>query len=169
MRTCLERLVGGATEETIIARVGEGIVSAIGSARSHKDVLENPDRISRAVLEKGLDSETAYNILSIDIADVDVGENIGARLQAEQAEANRKMAIADAEKKAAYERARQEEMRAEVIKAEAEVPKAIADAFRKGNLGIMDYLRIKNIQADTNMRDSIGGKGDRSDTDTPKI
>jgi uncharacterized protein YqfA (UPF0365 family) len=163
VRTNIRQLIGGATEETIIARVGEGIVSAIGSAESHKQVLENPDRISKAVLAKGLDSGTAFEILSIDIADIDVGENIGAKLQADQAEADKRRFQAEAEKRramaiaqAAENRAKVEENRALVTLAEAEVPKAMADAFRKGNLGIMDYYRMKNIQADTTMRDAIG-------------
>lgn len=167
VRTNIRQLIGGATEETVIARVGEGIVSAIGSAQTHKNVLENPDRISKAVLAKGLDSGTAFEILSIDIADVDVGQNIGAKLQADQAEADKRRFQAEAEKRramaiaqAAENRAKVEENRAKVVLAEAEVPKAIADSFRSGNLGIMDYYRMKNIQADTSMRDSIGkGEG----------
>jgi len=166
VRTNIRQLIGGATEETVIARVGEGIVSAIGSADTHKLVLENPDRISKAVLGRGLDSGTAFEILSIDIADVDVGENIGAKLQADQAEADKRRFQAEAEKRramaiaqAAENRAKVEENRALVVLAEAEVPKAMAEAFRKGNLGIMDYYRMKNIQADTGMRDSIG-RGD---------
>jgi len=162
VRANIERLIGGATEETIIARVGEGIVTTIGSAISHKSVLENPDNISKAVLGKGLDAGTAFEILSIDIADVDVGENIGAQLQAAQAEADKRRAQAEAEKRRAMAVAREQEMkalvqenRAKVILAEAEVPLAMAEAFRKGNLGIMDYYRMKNIMADTNMRDSI--------------
>ena len=163
VRANLERLVGGATEETIIARVGEGIVTTIGSAQSYKDVLENPDSISKRVLAKGLDAGSAFEILSIDIADIDVGDNIGARLQADQAEANKRMFQAEAEKRRAAAAAREQEMRAlveenraKVVLAEAEVPMAIAEAFRKGNLGIMDYYRLKNLQADTTMRDSIG-------------
>jgi len=163
VRTNIERLVGGATEQTIIARVGEGIVTTIGSAQSYKDVLENPDSISKRVLEKGLDAGTAFEILSIDIADVDVGDNIGARLQADQAEANKRMFQAEAEKRRAAAAAREQEMRAlieenraKVVLAEAEIPKAIAEAFRSGNLGIMDFYRLKNIQADTSMRDGIG-------------
>ena len=163
VRANLERLVGGATEETIIARVGEGIVTTIGSAGSHKNVLENPDTISKRVLEKGLDAGTAFEILSIDIADVDVGDNIGARLQADQAEANKRMFQAEAEKRRAAAAAREQEMlalvqenRAKVVLAEAEVPKAIAEAFRSGHLGIMDYYRLENIQADTSMREGIG-------------
>ncbi len=164
VRSNLDRFVGGATEETIIARVGEGIVSSIGSADSYKDVLENPDRISKTVLAKGLDSGTAFEILSIDIADVDVGENIGAKLQAEQADADKRVAQAKAEVRRAAAvaveqemRARTQEMRAKVVEAEAQVPQAMADAFRSGNLGIMDYLRMKNVQADTSMRESIAG------------
>jgi len=163
VRANLERLVGGATEETIIARVGEGIVTTIGSAQSYKSVLENPDSISKRVLEKGLDAGTAFEILSIDIADVDVGENIGAKLQLDQAESNRRMFLAEAEKRRAAAAAREQEMialvqenRAKVVLAEAEVPKAMAEAFRAGNLGIMDYYRMKNIQADTSMRHNIG-------------
>lgn len=166
VRTNIARLVGGATEETIIARVGEGIVSAIGSAASHKEVLENPDRISKAVLTKGLDSGTAFEILSIDIADVDVGENIGATLQAHQAEADKKRFQAEAEKRRAMAVAQETEFLAEaqknralVILAEADIPKAIADSFRKGNLGIMDFYRMKNVLADTSMRESIAGAG----------
>jgi uncharacterized protein YqfA (UPF0365 family) len=164
VRTNLDRFVGGATEETIIARVGEGIVTTIGSAQSYKDVLENPDRISKTVLDKALDSNTAFEILSIDIADVDVGENVGAKLQAEQAEANKLIAQAHAEVRraaaVALEQenvARVQEMRSRVVEAEAQVPLAMAEAFRSGNLGIMDYYKMKNIQADTSMRDSIAG------------
>jgi uncharacterized protein YqfA (UPF0365 family) len=164
VRTNLDRFVGGATEETIIARVGEGIVTTIGSANSYKDVLENPDRISKNVLDKALDANTAFEILSIDIADVDVGENVGAKLQAEQAEANKLIAQAHAEIRraaaVAQEQemvARTQEMRARVVEAEAQVPLAMAEAFRSGNLGVMDYYRMKNIQADTSMRDSIAG------------
>ena len=169
VRTNIARLIGGATEETIIARVGEGIVSAIGSSGSHKEVLENPDSISRAVLAKGLDSGTAYEILSIDIADVDVGDNIGAGLQVDQAEADKKRFQAEAEKRRAMAVAQEQEYQAEaqknralVILAEADVPKAMAEAFRTGNLGIMDYYRMKNIVADTDMRDSIAGDGSGS-------
>lgn len=164
VRTNLQQFVGGATEETIIARVGEGIVSAIGSADSYKQVLENPDRISKAVLAKGLDSGTAFEILSIDIADVDIGENIGAKLQAEQADADKRVAQAKAEVRRAAAvaveqemRARTQEMRAKVVEAEAQVPLAMSEAFRAGNLGIMDYMRMKNIDADTQMRGSIAG------------
>jgi len=165
VRTNLDRLVGGAGEETIIARVGEGIVSTIGSSQSHKRVLENPDSISKTVLAKSLDAGTAYEILSIDIADVDVGENIGARLQADQAEADKRVAQAMAEKRRAMAVALEQENRAKVrenealvVLAEAEVPKAIAQAFREGNLGLMDYYTLKNIQADTRMRRSISGE-----------
>ncbi len=167
VKTNIRQLIGGATEETIVARVGEGIVSAIGSADTHKAVLENPDRISKAVLAKGLDSGSAFEILSIDIADVDVGANIGAKLQADQAEADKRRFQAEAEKRramaiaaAAENRAKIEDNRALVVLAEAEVPKAMAEAFRSGNMGIMDYYRMKNIQADTGMRDSIGGRED---------
>jgi len=164
VRTNIQRLVGGATEETVIARVGEGIVAAIGAAETHKDVLEQPDKISKTVLAKGLDAGTSFEILSIDIADVDVGDNIGARLQADQAEADKKRFQAEAEKQFAMARAREQEMlalvqenRAKVVLAEAEIPRAIAEAFRAGNLGIMDFYRLKNIQADTAMRDKIAG------------
>src|SRR5437870_12208302 len=167
VRTNLDRFVGGATEETIIARVGEGIVATIGSAASYKDVLEHPDRISKTVLDKALDANTAFEILSIDIADVDVGENVGARLQAEQAEANKLIAQAQAEVRrataVALEQemvARVQEMRARVVEAEAQVPLAMAEAFRSGNMGIMDYYRMRNLQADTSMRETIAGPGD---------
>lgn len=162
VRANIARLVGGATEETIIARVGEGIVTTIGSSTSHKAVLENPDRISKVVLQKGLDAGTAFEILSIDIADIDVGDNIGAKLQGDQAEADKHRFQAEAEKRRAMAVAQEQEFRAEeqknralVVLAEAEVPKAMAEAFRQGNLGIMDYYRMRNIQADTSMRDSI--------------
>ncbi len=165
VRTNIERLVGGATDETIIARVGEGIVSAIGSSINYKQVLENPDRISKAVLAKGLDAGTAFDILSIDIADVDVGENVGAKLEIDRAQAKKQVAQADAEKRAAEARASQAEqeariyeMRAKVVEAEAQIPLAISEAFRNGHLGIMDYYRMNNIKADTDMRASIGGK-----------
>jgi len=164
VRTNINTLVGGATEETIIARVGEGIVTTIGSAESHKRVLENPDTISKTVLARGLDAGTAFEILSIDIADVDVGENIGAQLQIMQAEADKQIAQARAEERRAMARAREQEMQAQVVEmrsrvveAEAEVPRAMAEAFRKGNMGIMDYYKLKNIQADTDMRSTIGG------------
>jgi uncharacterized protein YqfA (UPF0365 family) len=164
VRTNLAQFVGGATEETIIARVGEGIVSSIGSADSYKIVLENPDRISKAVLARGLDSGTAFEILSIDIADVDIGENIGAKLQAEQADADKRVAQAKAEVRRAAAvaaeqemKARTQEMRAKVVEAEAQVPQAMAEAFRSGNMGIMDYMRMKNIESDTQMRAAIAG------------
>jgi len=155
VRTNIQRLVGGATEETIIARVGEGIVTTIGSSGTYKSVLENPDRISKAVLQKGLDAGTAFEILSIDIADVDVGENVGAQLQVAQAEADMRRAKAEAEKRRAMAVAREQEMRALVVENEAKLPLAISEAFRSGNLGIMDYYRLKNIGADTQMRESI--------------
>ncbi|RJR30568.1 MAG: UPF0365 family protein [Candidatus Latescibacterota bacterium] len=171
VRANIDRLVGGAGEETIIARVGEGIVTTIGSSDSHKKVLENPDRISKTVLEKGLDSGTAFEILSIDIADVDVGENIGAKLQTDQAEADKRIAQAKAEERRALAVAREQEMkaltqemRAKVVEAEADVPRAIAEAFRKGNLGIMDYYNLRNIQADTDMRGSIAKSGPQGDS-----
>ncbi len=174
VRANLDRLVGGAGEATILARVGEGIVSTIGSSDSHKDVLENPDLISKKVLEKGLDSGTAFEILSIDIADVDVGTNIGAILQANQAEADLKVARAKAEERRAAAVAKEQEnkaeiayMRAKVIEAEAEIPKAIAEAFRNGNLGVMDYYNLRNIQADTEMRKSIAGD-DQNETEKTK-
>jgi uncharacterized protein YqfA (UPF0365 family) len=166
VRANIERLVGGAGEETIIARVGEGIVTTIGSADTHKEVLENPDTISRTVLNKGLDAGTAFEILSIDIADVDVGKNIGAQLQTDQAEADKRIAQAKAEERRAMAvaheqemKARVQEMRAKVVEAEAEVPRAFAQALRDGNLGIMDYYNIQNVKADTQMRDSIGKLG----------
>ncbi len=162
VRANIHKLVGGAGEETILARVGEGIVSSIGSTDSHKKVLENPDSISKVVLAKGLDAGTAFEILSIDIADIDVGKNIGAELQIDQANADKNIAQAKAEERRAmaiaYEqemKAKAEEARAQVIAAEAQIPQAIAEAFRSGNLGIMDYLKIKNIESDTGMRDSI--------------
>ncbi len=155
VRANIDRLVGGAGEETIIARVGEGTVSSIGSAASHKTVLENPDAISRFVLERGLDAGTAYEILSIDIADVDVGRNIGAELQTDQAEADKRIAQAKAEERRAMAVAQEQEMRARLVEAEAQVPLAIAEAFRSGNLGIMDYHRMENVQADTRMRRSL--------------
>jgi len=168
VRANINRLVGGAGEETILARVGEGIVSTIGSAASHKRVLENPDAISQTVLAKGLDSGTAFEILSIDVADVDVGKNIGAELQTDQAEADKRIAQAKAEERRALAVAREQEFvaeaqqqRAKVIEAEAEVPRAIAEAFREGNLGIMDYQKYRNIQADTSMRNNIAGKSDK--------
>jgi uncharacterized protein YqfA (UPF0365 family) len=160
VRTNIDRLVGGAGEETIIARVGEGMVSTIGSAATHKDVLENPDHISKHILSRGLDAGTAYEILSIDIADVDVGENIGAKLQIDQANADKQIAQAKAEERRAMAVALEQEMRARVVEAEAEVPRAMAEAFRQGNLGIMDYYRMKNVQADTTMRQAIAGSGE---------
>ena len=166
VRTNIEQLVGGATDDTIIARVGEGIVSAIGSSGNYKIVLENPDAISKAVLNKGLDSGTAYSILSIDIADVDVGKNVGAHLDADQAEADKKVAQAKAESRRAMAvaaeqemKAKVQDMRAKVIEAEAQVPQAMAQAFKEGNLGIMDYYKMQNIKSDTEMRSSIS-KGD---------
>lgn len=166
VRANIERLVGGAGEETIIARVGEGIVTTIGSSNSHKEVLENPDTISRTVLNKGLDAGTAFEILSIDIADVDVGKNIGAQLQTDQAEADKRIAQAKAEERRAMAVAREQEMvaavqemRAKVVEAEADVPRAFAQALREGNLGIMDYYNLQNIKADTQMRDSIAKLG----------
>jgi len=171
VRANIDRLVGGAGEETILARVGEGIVTTIGSADSHKHVLENPDLISKRVLEKGLDSGTAFEILSIDIADVDVGKNIGAELETDRAEADKKIAQAKAEERRAMAYAREqemkaqvEEMRAKVVEAEAKIPLAMANAFEKGNLGIMDYYRMKNIMADTQMRDHIASP----DKETPR-
>ena len=162
VRTNLDRLVGGATEETIVARVGEGIVTTIGSAKNHMEVLENPDRISKVVLDRGLDSGTAFEILSIDIADIDVGDNIGARLKIDQAEAEKQVAQAQAERQRALAVAREQEMvalvqenRAKVVLAEAEVPKAMAEAFRAGNLGVMDYYNMQNVISDTRMRQSI--------------
>ena len=170
VRANLERLVGGAGEETIIARVGEGIVSSIGSKESHKEVLENPDVISKTVLAKGLDSGTAFEILSIDIADVNVGKNIGAILQTDQAEADKRVAQAKAEERRAMAVAseqemcaRVEEMRAKVVESEAEVPLAISDAFRSGNFGIMDYYNLQNIQSDTQMRRNIAGAAEDED------
>ncbi|MGB5931108.1 MAG: flotillin-like protein FloA [Cyclobacteriaceae bacterium] len=167
VRANIERLVGGAGEDTILARVGEGIVTSIGSAKTHKEVLENPDKISRLVLQRGLDAGTAFEILSIDIADVDVGTNIGAKLSIDQAAADLKVAEAKAEERRAMAvateqemKAKSQEMRAKVIEAEAEVPKALAEAFRSGNLGVLDYYKMQNIQADTSMRDSIS-KGDK--------
>ena len=172
VRTNIDQLVGGATDETIIARVGQGIVSAIGSSKSYKTVLENPDDISRAVLSKGLDSGTAYAILSIDIADVDVGKNVGANLETDQAEADKKVAQAKAESRRAMAvaaeqemKAKVQEMRAKVIEAEAQIPIAMAQAFKEGNLGIMDYYKMQNIQSDTDMRASIS-KGDDENSGT---
>ena len=164
VRANIRQLVGGAGEDTVLARVGEGIVSSIGSSESHKQVLENPDSISKLVLKKGLDSGTAFEILSIDIADIDIGKNIGATLQIDQAQADKNIAQAKAEERRAMAIALEQEMkakaqeaRAKVIEAEAQVPQSIAEAFRAGNLGVMDYYRLKNIESDTNMRDSIAG------------
>jgi len=175
VRTNLSSFVGGATEDTIIARVGEGIVSSIGSKQLYKDVLENPDVISRNVLERGLDSNTAFEILSIDIADIDVGENIGAKLEAERAETDKLIAQAKAESRRALAVAAEQEMiarvaemQAKVVEAEAQVPLAMAEAFRSGNLGIMDYYRIKNLAADTDMRSKIAGSDESSDSGKPK-
>ncbi len=166
VRASISQLIGGAGEDTILARVGEGIVSAIGSAKSHKEVLENPDKISKLVLSRGLDSGTAFQILSIDIADVDVGANIGAKLQIDQASADLKVAEAKAEERRAMAvaveqemKAKAQEARAKVIEAEAEIPKSIAAAFLNGNLGVMDYYKMQNVQADTEMRQSISGSG----------
>jgi uncharacterized protein YqfA (UPF0365 family) len=166
VRANLDQLIGGATEETIVARVGEGIVSAIGSAENHAQVLANPDRISKAVLARKLDSQTAFEIVSIDIADIDVGDNIGARLQADQAEADTRVARADAEKRRAMAVSHEQENiagieanRAKLVEAEAAVPKAIAEAFESGKLGVLDYYRLKNVQADTDMREAIAGTG----------
>ena len=173
VRANIERLVGGAGEETILARVGEGIVTTIGSAETHKMVLENPDMISKRVLDKGLDAGTAYEILSIDIADVDVGKNIGAELETDRAEADKKIAQAKAEERRAMAfaveqemKARVEEMRAKVVEAEAQIPLAMAHAFEQGHLGVMDYYRMKNIQADTQMRDTIGSTDEKNEKDT---
>lgn len=159
VRANLERLVGGAGEATILARIGEGIVTTVGSAETHKAVLENPDDISKLVLSKGLDSGTAFEILSIDIADIDVGRNIGAQLQTLQAEADKNIAQAKAEERRAMAVAKEQEMRAYVVEAEAEVPKAMAQALRDGNLGVMDYYRMQNVKADTLLRESLGGGG----------
>ena len=163
MRANIQKLVGGAGEETILARVGEGIVTTIGSSENHNAVLENPDTISKTVLAKGLDSGTAFEILSIDIADIDIGKNVGAELQMDQANADKNIAQAKAEERRAMAVAAEQEMkakaqeaRAKVIEAEAEIPKAIAESFRTGNLGVMDYYRLKNLQADTDMRESLG-------------
>lgn len=168
VRTNIDRLIGGATEETIIARVGEGIVTTIGSSHSHKAVLENPDSISKTVLEKGLDAGTAFEILSIDIADIDVGENIGARLQTDQAEADKRVAQAKAEERRAMAIAKEQEMlaytqemRAKVVEAEAEVPKALSHSLREGKFGFMDYYSLQNLQADTKMREKLGKKEDK--------
>ncbi len=177
VRANIDRLVGGAGEETVIARVGEGIVTTVGSSESHKEVLENPDRISHTVLSKGLDAGTAFEILSIDIADVDVGRNIGAQLQTDQAEADKRIAQARAEERRAMAVAKEqemkasvEEMKAKVVEAEAEVPQAMADALRQGKLGVMDYYNMQNVLADTKMREGISamGKGNPGIVDPPK-
>ncbi|QNH62135.1 flotillin-like protein FloA [Hymenobacter sediminicola] len=174
VRANITQLVGGAGEETILARVGEGIVTSIGSSKSHKEVLENPDKISKLVLSKGLDAGTAFEILSIDIADIDIGENIGAKLQIDQATADLKVAEAKAEERRAMavaveqeNRAKTQEAKARVVEAEAEIPKAMAEAFRSGNLGIMDYYKMRNIQSDTDMRDSIANPGNQSSSSKP--
>jgi uncharacterized protein YqfA (UPF0365 family) len=159
VRTNLDRFVGGAQEETIIARVGEGIVTTIGSSESYKFVLENPDRISKTVLERGLDANTAYEIMSIDIADVDVGENIGATLQEAQANANKNMAQAQAEIRRAAAVALEQEMRARVVEAEAQIPQALAEALRSGRMGYLDFQRLENLRSDTEMRKGIAGDG----------
>ena len=156
VRTNIDQLIGGAGEATVLARVGEGIVTTVGSAKTHSSVLENPDDISKVVLEKGLDSGTAYEIMSIDIADIDIGRNIGANLQSLQAEANTKIAQAKAEERRAMAVALEQEMKAEVVKAEADIPRAMAEALRSGNLGVLDYYNLKNVQADTKMKNDIG-------------
>jgi uncharacterized protein YqfA (UPF0365 family) len=175
VRASIQQLVGGAGEDTILARVGEGIVTSIGSAKSHKEVLENPDKISKVVLSRGLDAGTAFEILSIDIADVDVGANIGAKLQIDQASADLKVAEAKAEERRAMAVALEQEMkakaqeaRANVIQAEAEIPKAISQAFISGNLGVMDYYKMQNVQSDTDMRRSISGSGSTTGSTGPK-
>ena len=175
VRTKLERLVGGATEETIIARVGEGIVKAIGSAHDHKEVLANPNTITQTVLHSSLDSQTAFEIVSVDMADIEVGENIGAKLQADQAAADLRVAQAEAEKRAAMARAQEQEMRAKVeenrakvVLAEAEVPLAIAEAFKHGQLGVMDYYNLRNVQSDTEMRSAIAGTPGKTGTNTDR-
>ena len=156
VRTNIDHLIGGAGEATVLARVGEGIVTTVGSAQTHSSVLENPDDISKVVLEKGLDSGTAYDIMSIDIADIDIGRNIGANLQSLQAEANTKIAQAKAEERRAMAVALEQEMKAEVVKAEADIPRAMAEALRSGNIGVLDYYNLKNVQADTKMKNDIG-------------
>lgn len=168
VRANLERLVGGAGEATILARIGEGIVTTVGSAASHKEVLENPDDISKRILSKGLDSGTAFEILSIDIADVDVGRNIGAQLQTLQAEADKNIAQAKAEERRAMAVAREQEMRAYVVEAEAEIPKAMAQALREGNMGVMDYYDLQNVKADTRMREKISETPKNSILDSDK-
>ena len=176
VRANIDRLVGGAGEPTIIARVGEGIVTTVGSAEMHTDVLESPDEISKTVLDKGLDAGTAFEILSIDIADVDVGRNIGAELMTDQAEADKRIAQAKAEERRAMAVAKEQEMKADtqemeakVVEAQAEVPHAMADALRSGNMGVMDYFNLKNVQADTNMRDAIGQSGAGAKPDAPVV
>ena len=176
VRANIDQLVGGAGEDTVLARVGEGIVTTVGSSKTHKKVLENPDSISKTVLEKGLDSGTAFEILSIDIADVDVGKNIGAKLQADQAEADKEIAQAKAEERRAMAVAEEQEMKAKVqenqakvVKAEAQVPKAIAEALRSGNMGVMDYMNYKNIKADTDMRDMISNVGPEAEEEQPDV
>ena len=156
VRTNIERLIGGAGEATVLARIGEGIVTTVGSSLTHSEVLENPDEISRVVLDKGLDSGTAYEIVSIDIADIDIGRNVGANLQSIQAEADNKIAQAKAEERRAMAVALEQEMRAEVVKAEAEIPKAMAEALRNGSMGVLDYYKLQNVQADTEMKKEIG-------------
>lgn len=156
VRTNIERLIGGAGEETVLARIGEGIVTTVGSAKTHSEVLENPDEISKVILEKGLDAGTAYEIISIDIADIDIGRNIGANLLSLQAEADNKIAQARAEERRAMAVALEQEMKAEVVKAEAEVPRAMAEALRNGSIGVLDYYRMQNVLADTDMKKSIG-------------
>ncbi|MGO2853034.1 MAG: flotillin-like protein FloA, partial [Tetragenococcus koreensis] len=163
VRANIERLVGGAGEDTIIARVGEGIVTTVGSSEKHEEILENPDSMSKTVLKKGLDSGTAFEILSIDIADVDVGRNIGAQLQTDQSEADKNIAQAKAEERRSMAVAQEQEMRAEVVQAESKVPLAIAEALRQGNLGVMDYYKLQNVDADTEMRKSISDQADQSD------
>ena len=160
VRTNIERLVGGAGEDTILARIGEGIVTTVGSSQTHSEVLENPDEISKLILGKGLDSGTAYEIISIDIADIDIGRNIGANLKSLQAEADNKIAQARAEERRAMAVALEQEMRAEVVKAEAEIPRALAEALRNGSLGVMDYYKMQNVQADTKMKNDIGAGAD---------
>lgn len=163
VRANIERLVGGAGEDTIIARVGEGIVTTVGSSEKHEEILENPDSMSKTVLKKGLDSGTAFEILSIDIADVDVGRNIGAQLQTDQSEADKNIAQAKAEERRSMAVAQEQEMRAEVVQAESKVPLAMAEALRQGNLGVMDYYKLQNVDADTEMRKSISDQADQSD------
>ncbi len=165
VRANIERLVGGAGEDTIIARVGEGIVTTVGSSEKHEEVLENPDSMSQTVLKKGLDSGTAFEILSIDIADVDVGRNIGAQLQTDQSEADKNIAQAKAEERRSMAIAQEQEMRAEVVQAESKVPLAMAEALRQGNLGVMDYYKLQNVESDTEMRKSISGQADPSENE----